>query len=166
MAAKKRGLGTNDKRDDDANSDGFNTNSGVINLDQYLKNMRKEPSPKKTKRKMLSQGNDTFDEIGLELHDFHLKGKHSALKRAMSRKKREAATDRRPNGVEVGRYNPKFLEVDRKVPTNTFHQFSFLTDAEREKLLQEYEVETRKEEKLELSPNKRKKMAKSRLDRI
>ena len=84
----------------------------------------------------------------------------------MSRKKREDATDRRPNGVEVGRYNPKYYHVDKKTPTNTFHQFDFLTDAEREKLLQEYEVETEKQEKLELSPNKRKKMAKSKLDRI
>ena len=39
-----------------------------------------------------------------------------------------------PGGVEVGRYNPKYFEVDKKVPTKPFHQYDFLTDAEREKL--------------------------------
>ena len=138
----------NGENNDDAASDGFNTKSGVINLDQYLKNMRKEPSSKKPKKKMITQGNDTFEEIKLALYDFHLKGQHSSLKRAMSRKKREAATDRIPSGVEVGRYNPKYFEVDKKVPTNTFHQYDFLTDAEREKLKQEFEVETEREERL------------------
>ena len=92
-AAKKRGNMANQENNDDAASDGFNTKSGVINLDQYLRNMRKEPSSKKPKKKMITQGNDTFEEIKLALHDFHLRGQPSSLKRAMSRKKREAATD-------------------------------------------------------------------------
>ena len=73
-AAKKRGNMANQENNDDAASDGFNTKSGVINLDQYLRNMRKEPSSKKPKRKMITQGNDTFEEIKLALHDFHLRG--------------------------------------------------------------------------------------------
>ena len=54
QAAKKRGQRTNETNNDDADSDGFNPKNAVINLDQYLKNMRKEPSAKKTKRKMMT----------------------------------------------------------------------------------------------------------------
>ena len=49
--------------------------------------------------------------------------------------------------MEVGRYNPKYFEIDKNVPSNTFHQFNFLTEKEKEKLKQDFELEMTKEER-------------------
>ena len=106
-----------------------------MNLDAYMKMIRKEPSQKKLRGKMLSQGNDTFDDIRLKLLDFQLKGKLSYIKKTPSRKKRSDILDIRPNGVEVGRYNPRFHEIDRRVTAQSFAgTYNFLTDEERAKM--------------------------------
>ena len=64
-----------------------------MNLDAYMKMIRKEPSSKKLRGKMLSQGNDTFDDIKLKLHDFQLRGTISYIKKTPSRKKRGEVMD-------------------------------------------------------------------------
>ena len=113
-----------------------------INLDAYFKMIRKEASQKKLKRKMLSQGNDTFDEIKLMLHDFQLKGKPTYIKKTLARKKREDVLDVKPNGVEVGKYNPRFFEIDKRVTSSSFAgRYNFLTDEEREKMKQDFELQ-------------------------
>ena len=78
---------------------------------------------------MLSQGNDTFDDIKLKIHDFQLKGGPSYIRRSVSRKKRAETMDEISNGVDVGRYNPVYKSVDRTITTNAFAgTYKFLTD--------------------------------------
>ena len=83
---------------------------------------------------MLSQGTDTFDDIKLKLADHHAKGATSFLNKATSRRRRAEALDIVPNGAEVGKYYPRFHEVEKRIKSQTFAgRYNFLTDEERKK---------------------------------
>ena len=65
--------------------------------------------------------------------------------------------DKRMNGVEVGKYNPKYIKVDKRVTSHTLAgKFNFLTEQERDKLVETFEIENKKEVN-DLSPIQRKK---------
>ena len=64
------------------------------------------------------------------------------MKKAMTRKKRQESTDQTPSGVEVGRYNPRFYEIDRRVTASAFAgRYNFLTNEEREKMVENFEIQ-------------------------
>ena len=76
------------------------------------------------------------------LHDFKLKGKPTYIKKTVARRKREDVLDVRPNGVEVGKYNPRFFETDKRVLSSSFAgRYKFMTDEEREKMKQDFELQ-------------------------
>ena len=78
--------------------------------------------------------------------------------------------DIKQNGVEVGRYNPKFHEIDKRVTTQTFAgPYNFLTDEERKNKKQGFddrELADRKEGKPQLSPNQKKKKMEAQMRQL